>query len=193
MVEVFKKYLAEKMSLSEEDWAVIEAVCIIKKLRKHQFLLQEGDVWRFHAFVCKGCLRRYSIDEKGAEHIMQFSIENWWAGDRDSLMNKTPTKYNIDAVEDSVILVIRNEDFEKLCQQLPAFNNLMSHLIFRSLNASQERINATISLTAEEKYLHFINNFPALANRVPRHMVASYLGITPETLSRIKSNLSKNK
>lgn len=193
MVEVFKKYLAEKMDLSESDWAVIESVCIIKKLKKHQFLLQEGDVWRYHAFVCKGCLRRYSIDAKGIEHIIQFSIENWWAGDRDSLMNKTPSKYNIDAVEDTIVLVIRNEDFDRLCQQLPAFNNLINQILFRSFNASQERINATISLTAEEKYLHFIQKFPALANRIPRLMIASYLGITPETLSRVKSNLSKKK
>lgn len=193
MVEVFKKYLAEKMDLSESDWAVIESVCIIKKLKKHQFLLQEGDVWRYHAFVCKGCLRRYSIDAKGIEHIIQFSIENWWAGDRDSLMNKTPSKYNIDAVEDTIVLVIRNEDFDRLCQQLPAFNNMVNQILFRSFNASQERINATISLTAEEKYLHFIQKFPALANRIPRLMIASYLGITPETLSRVKSNLSKKK
>jgi len=193
MVDVFKKYLAEKMILSDADWAVIEPVCIIKKLKKHQFLLQEGDVWRYHAFVCKGCLRRYSIDAKGIEHIIQFSIENWWAGDRESLMNKTPSKYNIDAVEDSIILVIRNEDFDRLYQQLPAFNTMVNQILFRSFNASQERINATISMTAEEKYLYFINTFPALANRIPRHMVASYLGITPETLSRVKSNLSKNK
>ena len=193
MVEVFKQYLAEKMPLTEADWAVIEPVCIIKKLKKHQFLLQEGDVWRYHAFVCKGVLRRYSIDAKGIEHIIQFSIENWWAGDRDSLMNKTPSKYNIDAVEDSIILVIRNEDFDRLYQQLPAFNNMVNQILFRSFNASQERINATISMTAEEKYLYFINTFPALANRIPRHMAASYLGITPETLSRVKSNLSKNK
>lgn len=193
MVEVFKKYLAEKMDLSESDWAVIESVCIIKKLKKHQFLLQEGDVWRYHAFVCKGCLRRYSIDAKGIEHIIQFSIENWWAGDRDSLMNKTPSKYNIDAVEDTIVLVIRNEDFDRLCQQLPAFNNMVNQILFRSFNASQERINATISLTAEEKYLHFIQKFPGLANRIPRLMIASYLGITPETLSRVKSNLSKKK
>jgi CRP-like cAMP-binding protein len=193
MVEVFKQYLAEKMTLTEADWAVIEPVCIIKKLKKHQFLLQEGDVWRYHAFVCKGVLRRYSIDAKGIEHIIQFSSENWWAGDRDSLMNKTPSKYNIDAVEDSIILVIRNEDFDRLYQQLPAFNTMVNQILFRSFNASQERINATISMTAEEKYLNFINTFPALANRIPRHMVASYLGITPETLSRVKSNLSKNK
>jgi CRP-like cAMP-binding protein len=192
MLTVFKKYLAEKMALSTEDWALIETVCVLKKLRKQQYLLQEGQVWRQHAFVGEGILKRYRIDGKGIEHIIQFSSENWWAGDRESLMSGQPSKYNIDAVENSIVLLIRKDDFDRICKAIPAFNELVNTILQKSLNASQERIHAAISLTAEEKYLHFIESFPMLANRIPRHMLASYLGITPETLSRIKSKRSGN-
>ncbi|MBE9462371.1 Crp/Fnr family transcriptional regulator [Dyadobacter subterraneus] len=189
MLSVFKKYLTEKVTLSEEEWETIASVCIVKKIRKQQFLLEQGDVWRYNAFICEGCLRRYSIDDKGIEHIIQFSTENWWAGDRQSLMNETPSKYNVDAIENSVVILIRKEDFEMLCKKIPAFYELTNTILQRSFNASQERINAVISMTAEEKYLNFLSSFPGLANRVPRHMVASYLGITPETLSRIRKQI----
>ncbi|GLU53695.1 Crp/Fnr family transcriptional regulator [Dyadobacter frigoris] len=189
MLSVFKKYLTEKATLSEEEWEIIASVCIVKKIRKQQFLLEQGEVWRYNAFVCEGCLRRYSIDDKGIEHIIQFSTENWWAGDRQSLMHETPSKYNVDAIENSVVILIRKADFEIICKKIPAFYELSNAILQRSFNASQERINAVISLTAEEKYLNFLTSFPGLANRVPRHMVASYLGITPETLSRIKKQV----
>jgi len=190
MLDVFKKYITDKVVLSETEWSQIEAVCSLKKLRKHQFLLQEGDIWRTHAFICQGCLRRYGIDDNGIEHTIQFSIENWWAGDRESLMSGTPSKYNIDAIEDSTVVLIKNNEFETLCKLIPAFNDLINNILFKSLNASQERIHASISLSAEEKYLHFIKNSPDIAARIPRHMMASYLGITPETLSRIRKQVT---
>ena len=189
MLSVFKKYLTEKAALSGEEWEMIASVCTIKKIRKQQFLLEQGDVWRYNAFVCEGCLRRYSVDEKGIEHIIQFSTENWWAGDRQSLMNETPSKYNVDAIENSVVILIKKEDFDMLCKKIPAFYELTNNILQKSFNASKERINAVISMTAEEKYLNFLTSFPGLANRVPRHMIASYLGITPETLSRIKKQI----
>lgn len=189
MLSVFKKYITEKATISEADWEVIASVCIVKKLRKQQFLLQQGEVWRHNVFVTEGCLRRYSIDDKGIEHVIQFSTENWWAGDRQSLLNETPSKYNIDAIENSVIILIRKEDFDMLCVRIPAFNALINKILQGGFNASQERINTMISMTAEQKYLNFLTTFPGLANRVPRHMIASYLGITPETLSRIKKQL----
>lgn len=189
MFDVFKKYLAAKAPLTETDFDIIEAACIFKKLRKHQFLLQENDHWHYHAFVCAGCLRKYTMDDKGMEHTVYFAVENWWIGDRQSLMDKTPARYNIDALEDSVVLLVEEQQFQALCDKIPPFNQLINHILQRSLNASHERINATISLTAEERYLHFLKTYPDLANRVPRYMVASFLGITPETLSRVRRQL----
>ena len=186
----FKEYLLQKISLSDDDWSVIAAACTIRKLRKHQYLLQEGEYWKYHAFVAEGCLRRYTIDNNGIEHIIQFTPENWWTGDRKSLMENTPTVYNIDAVEASAVILIRDEDFQQLCARLPVFNTLVNHILQRSLNASQERIQVAISMTAEEKYLNFITTFPQLNNRIPRHMLASFLGMTPESLSRIKKKLA---
>jgi CRP-like cAMP-binding protein len=190
-LQYFKEYIFQKISLSDDDWSVIAAACTIRKLRKHQYLLQEGEYWKYHAFVAEGCLRRYSIDNDGIEHIIQFTPENWWTGDRKSLMENTPTVYNIDAVESSAVILIRDEDFQLLCARLPVFNNLVNHILQRSLNASQERIQVAISMTAEEKYLNFITAFPQLNNRIPRHMLASFLGMTPESLSRIKKKLVK--
>jgi CRP-like cAMP-binding protein len=192
-LQVFKEYILQKMSLTDDDWSVIAAVCAIRKLRKHQYLLQEGEYWKYHAFVTEGCLRRYSIDNDGIEHTIQFTPENWWTGDRKSLMEKAPTIYNIDAIEPSIVILIKDEDFQLLCVRLPVFNNLINHILQRSLNASQERIQVAISMSAEEKYLHFITTFPQLANRIPRHMLASFLGMTPESLSRIKKKLAKPK
>jgi len=186
---VFRKYIIERMTLSEEEWAIIEPLLTVRKLRKHQYLLQAGELWRYHGFVCEGCLRRYRVDSRGAEHILQFSAESNWAGDRESLMEDIPTKYNIDAIEDSTVLMIQRDDFDKVCRRIPAFNDMINTVLQRSLNASQDRIHASISFTAEEKYQYFIDTFPHLVNRVPRHMLASFLGIAPETLSRIRKQM----
>lgn len=191
MYQAFKDYIVAKVPITDAEWLEIEAVCQLKKLRKHQYLLQEGNIWRHHAFVIQGCLKRYSIDERGVEHIIQFSPENWWAGDRQSLLDGAPSRFNIDAIEDSVVILIGNEDFKKLCATIPAFNTLINNILNRSFNAAQQRINDAISLTAEEKYASFLQKFPSLAARIPRHMLASYLGITPETLSRIRKTAAR--
>jgi len=191
MFDIFRNYLTSKIFLTEEELKMIETVSVFKKLRKRQYLLQEGDVWKMNAFVCQGCMRTYRVDDKGAEHILNFAVENWWTGDRESLMTGNPAKSNIDALEDSVILLIEKEMLENLSVQIPVLNNFLNNILQKSFNVSQNRIIANISYTAEEKYLNFIETRPEIANRVPQHMIASYLGISPETLSRVRNQIAK--
>ena len=192
MFEIFAKYLQNQIQLNDQELDMIQKVCVRRRLRRNQYLLQEGDVWRYNAFITSGCLRTYSVNDKLQEYILNFAIENYWIGDRESLLNGTPSRYNIDAIEDSEVLLISKEDFAVLMKSIPQFQDLVNLIIERSFAASQDRINSSISLNAEEKYATFLIRQPKIANRVPQHMVASYLGITPETLSRIrKLNLKK--
>ncbi|MES2239530.1 MAG: Crp/Fnr family transcriptional regulator [Bacteroidota bacterium] len=191
MYEIFQNYLNEKTTFTEAESERIQSFAIIKKLRKRQYLLQEGDVWKYDAFITQGCLRTYSVDEKGNEHVLSFSMENWWTGDRESLLSQQPSLFNIDAIEDSELVLFTHENFELLCQEILAFNNMINAILQRSFIASQNRIRASLSLTAEEKYLNFVNKYPGFAMRIPQTMIASYLGMTPETLSRIRKQTAK--
>jgi len=191
MYEIFQKYLEEKTELTPAESERIQSFAIIKKLRKRQYLLQEGDVWKYDAFITKGCVRTYTVDEKGSEHVNSFSIENWWTGDRESLMMQQPSRFNIDAIEDTELVLFTHENFELLCKEIPAFNNMVNAILQRSFIAAQNRIQASLTLTAEEKYLNFISKYPGFASRIPQTMIASYLGMTPETLSRIRKQTAK--
>ncbi|MDJ1482884.1 MULTISPECIES: Crp/Fnr family transcriptional regulator [Xanthocytophaga] len=191
MYDIFHKYLEEKITLTSEESERIRSFAILKKLRKRQYLLQEGDVWQYHAFITKGCVRTYSVDDKGNEHVIGFASENWWTGDRESLLSGNPSRFNIDALEDSEIILFTNANFELLCSEIPAFNNLINTILQRSFVVAQNRIEAALSYTAEEKYLNFVNKYPGFATRIPQSMIASYLGMTPETLSRIRSQITR--
>lgn len=194
MYDVFRKYIINKtdgkVPLSDEEFEEVKSVFILKKLRKKQYLLQEGEVNKFNCFVCKGCLRMYRVDEKGLEHIFQFAIENWWTGDRESMISGKPTKYNIEALEDSELLIVKQEDMNALVDRIPAMRLMLHNVQQNNVIATQNRIHAAISFTAEEKYLNFIKTYPDIFQRVPQQMIASYLGITRETLSRIRKQSS---
>src|ERR1700741_1176260 len=140
MFEVFKRYIDDKISLTDEEWSKIRSVSVEKRLRKRQYLLQNGDVWRLHVFVCKGLMRSYIVDTKGAEHIMQFVPENHWTGDRESLTTGNPSTYNIDALEETDLVIITKPDFDELCRTIPAFNELINTILQRSFLVSQQRI-----------------------------------------------------
>ena len=191
MIDIFRKYLADRITLIDQEFELIESVTVFKKLRKRQYFLQEGDVCHFSAFVCKGLLRYYYVDKKGQEHIMQFAPENYWTSDRESMASGMPSKYNIDAIEDSEILLLKKEDFEMIRKTIPAFNDFVNETLKKNVMVLQERIHVSISLSAEEKYCNFISKYPAINNRVPLHMVASYLGVSAETLSRVRSQSFK--
>ncbi len=191
MYEVFRQYINSKTTITDEEFSLIQSLGTLKKLQKKQFLLHEGMVWKYNAFVCKGCLRTYRIDDKGNEHILQFSIENWWAGDRESLITGHPAQSNIEALEDSVVLLFTQEQFLTICKEIPNFNAMIINILEKSFIAAQNRIHASISYTTEEKYQSFLNSYPNIANRIPQHMIASYLGVTAETLSRLRTQAAK--
>lgn len=171
--------------ISKEDFKVLRTHFIQKKLRKRQYLLQEGETCDYFAFVVKGAMRQYYTDEKGGERIVNLIVENCWAGDLESFVTFTPSTYNIDAWEDCEVLLISRENILKLYKEYPVFNELLLNLFERYSIATQKRITS-INFTAEKRYKCFVENYPFLINRFPQHIIASYLGITKDTLSRVR-------
>ena len=159
-------------------------------LQKGIFVLQEGEICKHSFYVEQGLLRYYSIDEKGKEHIIQFAPEGWFVGDRESMFFNRPSQFFIQSLEDSNVVMI-DEDLictlSKADETFAVFNNNLLHNHIRQL---QHRINMLLSATAEERYLDFIKTYPDILLRVPQTMVASYLGITPESLSRVRKELA---
>ena len=193
MYELLHTRITETISLTEEEFNFCKTLFIPKKLRKRQYLLQEGDVCRYTAFVEKGMLRTFTVDEKGNEPILQFSSEGWWVADLYSFLTDEPSLFNIEALEGCELLLITKQSWDILLEKVPAFERYFRILIQNNLIATQRRLLGTMSETAEEKYTKLINNFPGCIQRVPQHMIASYLGITRETLSRIRSQMAARK
>ena len=177
--------------LTEEDITLIKQLFVPKKLRKKQYFLQEGEVCQYMGFVAAGALRQYTVDNRGGEHVFQLSIENWWAGDRESYTMLTPSPYYIEAWEDTTLLTISKADRYQL-DALPIFADVASGIEQRHAFALQHRVNAALSLSAEERYAELARTYPAFLQRFPQHVIASYLGITKETLSRVRNLPPKN-
>ncbi len=193
MNEVLKKYLKNKISLNEEQLEYWGSLLTLRDLNKNDFLLREGDISKHTAFVTKGCLRLYSIDLKGKEHILQFAPEEWWIGDMESFSKNTPSSYFIDAIEDSEVLLMDLPAQETLFRQIPEAVAFFQQLMQNRQVATQKRIIFSMSASAEQRYLDFIKTYPSFTQRVPQHMIASYLGITPESLSRIRKQVITKK
>ena len=188
MHESLIKYINSYSStpLTDSEVELIKNTFVPKKIRKRQYLLQEGQVCKYAAFIVKGAMRQYSVDDKGVEHIVRLLIENWWASDRESYVMLTPSVYNIDAWEDTDVLLVTKADFLNRINSIPAFSELARRLDENYAIASQKRLHATISLPAEQRYSDLANTYPEFLQRFPQHIIASYLGITKETLSRIR-------
>ncbi len=191
MYEQLFKSIREKVVLTPTEMELCKTFFIPKKLRKKQALLQEGDVCIYNAFVEKGILRSFSIDEKGNEHIVQFAIEGWWITDLASFLTNSNSIYTIEALEDSELLLLTIEARDALMNQIPMFERYQRLLLQNAYIANQARINSALTETAEDKYRNLGKAYPGIVKRVPQHMLASYLGFTPETLSRVRKQISK--
>ena len=189
LIKYFNSYASRPLTGGEID--LIQGFFTPKKLRKRQYFLQEGEVCKYTSFIIKGAMRQYTVDEKGEEHIIKLFLENWWASDRESLMNKTPSIYFIDAWEDTEVLLVSKTDLAVLIDRTPTLAEWIRKLDTNFAIASQRRLNAAISLSAEERFHDLQKTNPAFLQRFPQHIIASYLGINRETLSRIRRRAVK--
>ncbi len=185
LIKYFNSYSSKPLTGDEID--LIQSFFIPKKFRKRQYFLQEGEVCKYTAFVIKGAMRQYRVDDKGEEHIIKLYIENWWANDRESFMKQAPSNYFIDAWEDTDALLATKTNLTDLVDRIPALSECMRKIDANFAIASQRRLNAAISLSAVERYHDLEETYPEFLQRFPQHIIASYLGINRETLSRIRS------
>ncbi len=181
------EYFSKMMPLTDEEKELVASKFQPRLYRKRQFILQEGDVCNVFNFVVSGCLRMYNIDESGTTHIIQFAIENWWISDKGSFYSQKPSALNIEAVEDTTVLQIKHDDLLDLYVKAPKFDRIFRVLVENSLIKMQERLLQNMGSDARIRYEEFLKQYPTLANRIPNTHIASFLGITPEFLSKIRN------
>ena len=182
------EYIESKSSLKLSDLERdhIQKAFKARHLRKRQYILQEGDVCKHMAFIAKGAGRMYAINENSQEKIIRLAIEWWWLGDYESYTLQTPSLYYIEMTEDSDVLLITRESMQDLIRSVPAFDLMVREIDRKGTIAAQKRIHSSISLDAEERYVQIAKTYPDFIRRFPQSMIASYLGISAETLSRIR-------
>lgn len=183
--------VAKYVTLNEEERSFFHSLFKHRKVKKKQFLLQEGEVCSFEAYILKGCVRLYFIDKEGVETILHFAMENWWVSDLISFMDQQPSNQFIETLEDCELLMLDFRAKATLLEKLPQMEKYYRNLLQRSLGVLQQRFYASVTQTAEERYKAFIEKYPQLVQRVPQHQIARYLGVSPEFLSKVKSSLYK--
>jgi len=179
-----------QLNNTETDFFI--SILQTKKLRRKEFLLRQGETCKTENFIVKGCVRTYTIDENGFEHILMFGIEDWWVGDLYSFLTQSPATYFIDALEDTEVLQISKLNLDRLFERVPKFERFFRLILQNAFIAQQQRINQNLSYTAEQRYLDFITKQPNLEQRLSQKQVAAYLGITPVFLSMLRKKLSQN-
>jgi CRP-like cAMP-binding protein len=193
MHELLIENIDKKIKLNVKDIGLLKSYFIPKKIRKRQYLLNAGDACQHITFVEKGMLRSFTVDDEGHEHVVQFAIEGGWISDMSSFVSGKEAIYNIEALEDSEVLNLSKQAMDEMMVQLPAMERYFRLLMQNNIVALQRRVVAYMSLTAEEKYLKLMEVAPDIMNRASQQHLASYLSITPETLSRVRKQVSHKK
>ncbi|MBC7846327.1 MAG: Crp/Fnr family transcriptional regulator [Flavobacterium sp.] len=191
MFESINTNVCKKNEFTPDEIEYFNSILQYKEVPKKTLLLQEGEICNFEAYILKGCIRKYYINENGFEVIVQFAVEDWWISDIASFHEKKPSKLFIETLEDCQLLMLTPETKEMLLQKVPKFERIFRLLIQRNLSAMQNRLIDTIAKSAQEKYLEFIKLYPSIPQRVAQHYIASYLGISAEFLSKVRTKLAK--
>jgi|SRR5262245_9651488 len=187
--DVLKNYLEGRASFTGEEFAFIQKKFIPLILRRGEFLQRAGEPAKCTGFVAAGCMRKYVIDATGKEHIVSFAPETWWVAEGVSLASPTPAQFYIDAIEDSNLLLIDPASHEELVEKVPGYAATYRRALERATAARDRRVARALSASARERYLEFLETYPSIAARVPQRMLASYLGVSPETVSRIRKTV----
>jgi len=193
MYDLLRKHIEKRIHLTEEEFLACEGFFVSRSFRKRQFLLHEGEICKQIAFVNSGCLRAYTIDHKGEEHVIQFAIGDWWISDLQSYLTGALATYNIDALQDSEVLLLEKANRDLLLEAVPKIERFFRLLQEANYIATHRRITESLSSSAEERYLVFIKTYPQLVENIPLNQIASYLGVTPQSLSRIRKELSQKR
>lgn len=192
MSELLYKSLHEHVRFTDEEWRHCKSSFRPKRMLKRQFFLQEGNVCRDVAFVEKGALCSYSLDAKGNQHVIRFAFDGWWVADLQSFFTEKPSTFHIEVLEECELLLLEREKHEELIQEIPSYERYHRIILQNAYVALQQRVENALGRTAEEKYARLMEYKPDLIHRVPLNLVASYLGITSETLSRVRRQYASN-
>jgi len=182
-------YIAQYVTLTNKEEDFLTSRLSSRKYLKGQYILQQGDISQTECFIISGCTKMFYLDDNGQEHIIMFSIEDWWTSDLGSFISQTPSDFNVQCLENTEIIQFSYDNIEEIFSKIPKLERFFRKIIEKAFVASQKRIIRNFSLTAKERYVIFRNSYPKIEQRIPQYMIASYLGITKEFLSKIKSQL----
>ncbi len=186
-------HIAKHISLTENEKEIFIALLTQQTLKKKQFFLKEGEICRNSAFVISGCLRAYTVDQNGFEHILQFAPADWWIADMYSWITQKAGNLNIDALETTEVFLLGRDAQEELFVKVPKFERFFRIIVEKSLVANRQRILDTMTLTAQQRYEQFCQKYPSLIFSLPQKQIAAYIGVTPEFLSKMRANFMHKK
>ena len=187
------KNISKHICLNKTEEGYFISLLKEKTLKKKEFFLRENEACLHSVFVLKGCLRGYTVDQNGFEHILQFAPPDWWIADMYSLITQKPGNLNIDAIENTEVLLLAKKDQEKLFTEIPKFERFFRIITENSLVSSRQRLIDTMSMTAQERYATFCRHYPSLIGQLPQKLIAAYIGVTPEFLSKVRADYAKQR
>ena len=182
-------YINRIIELTKEEEQKLCELLTYRKLLKGQYFLQQGDVCKYSGFVVSGCTKTFYVDDEGQEHVVMFSVEDWWTSDMGSYIAQKPADFNVQCIENTALIQFSFENQEIMLREIPKLERFFRIIVQKALVASQKRIVRNLSMSAKDRYLFFRKEYPQIEQRIPQYLIASYLGITKEFLSKIKSQL----